>query len=86
MQLATREAFNETIETELALFGTSCKHHSQSLAFLDVGNDLKRFVHMSELKADEVLSGMSFVRMPRVAVWPVAEEQWARVLEVSGTS
>jgi predicted RNA-binding protein with PUA-like domain len=46
---------------------------------------LARPIPLAELKADDVLSGMSFVRMPRVAVWPVTEEQWARVLEVSGT-
>ena len=46
---------------------------------------LGRQIPLAELKQDAVLGGMSFVRMPRVAVWPVAEEQWARVLEVSGT-
>ena len=44
---------------------------------------LARAIPLAEIKADEVLSGMSFVRMPRVAVWPVTEEQWQRVLEVS---
>jgi predicted RNA-binding protein with PUA-like domain len=44
---------------------------------------LARPIPLAEIKADEVLSGMSFVRMPRVAVWPVTAEQWARVLEVS---
>lgn len=46
---------------------------------------LKQTIALADLKADPVLSTMSFVRMPRVAVWPVTEEQWARVLEVSGT-
>jgi predicted RNA-binding protein with PUA-like domain len=46
---------------------------------------LDRPVPLAELKADAVLATMSFVRMPRVAVWPVTEEQWARVLDVSGT-
>jgi len=46
---------------------------------------LKQPIPLAELKADPVLSTMSFVRMPRVAVWPVTEEQWGRVLEVSGT-
>ncbi len=44
---------------------------------------LARSISLAELKADDVLSGMSFVRMPRVAVWPVTAEQWARVLEAS---
>lgn len=46
---------------------------------------LERILPLAELKADEVLSTMSFVRMPRVAVWPVTREQWDRVLEASGT-
>jgi predicted RNA-binding protein with PUA-like domain len=46
---------------------------------------LARPLPLAELKQDPVLAGMSFVRMPRVAVWPVSAEQWARVLELSGT-
>ena len=46
---------------------------------------LARRLPLAELKADEVLSGMSFVRMPRVAVQAVTDEQWDRVLELSGT-
>jgi predicted RNA-binding protein with PUA-like domain len=46
---------------------------------------LKRPLPLAELKADDVLSTMSFVRMPRVAVWPVTEEQWKRVKSASGT-
>ncbi|HEY0671121.1 MAG TPA: EVE domain-containing protein [Longimicrobiales bacterium] len=46
---------------------------------------LKRALPLAELKADDVLSGMSFVRMPRVAVQPVSAEEWKRVLELSGT-
>lgn len=46
---------------------------------------LARSLPLAELKADDVLSGMSFVRMPRVAVQSVSSEQWDRVLEVSGT-
>ena len=46
---------------------------------------LARALPLAELKADDVLSGMSFVKMPRVAVQPVTEEQLARVLSLSGT-
>lgn len=58
------------------------------LVVVDIEPDfpLAQSIPLAELKQDDVLSGMSFVRMPRVAVWPVAEEQWARVLEASGTS
>lgn len=46
---------------------------------------LKRPVPLAELKGDEVMSTMSFTRMPRVAVWPVTDEQWQAVMEASGT-
>jgi predicted RNA-binding protein with PUA-like domain len=46
---------------------------------------LKRTIPLAEIKGDDVLSEMSFVKMPRVAVWPVTDEQWKRVLEVSET-
>ncbi|MGH7503908.1 MAG: EVE domain-containing protein [Longimicrobiales bacterium] len=46
---------------------------------------LARPLALVELKADSVLAGMSFVRMPRVAVQPVTAEQWARVVALSGT-
>ena len=46
---------------------------------------LKRALPLAELKEDRVLSGMSFVKMPRVAVQPVTPEQWERLLELSGT-
>jgi predicted RNA-binding protein with PUA-like domain len=49
------------------------------------GKKLKRALPLAELKGDDVLSGMSFVKMPRVAVWPVTDEQWERVMELSGT-
>ena len=40
---------------------------------------------LAELKDDDVLKEMSFVKMPRVAVQAVTKEQWQRVLELSGT-
>ena len=46
---------------------------------------LARPLPLAELKADDVLSGMSFVKMPRVAVQRVTDEQLQRVLELSGT-
>jgi predicted RNA-binding protein with PUA-like domain len=47
---------------------------------------LARPLPLAELKGDDVLSGMSFVRMPRVAVQRVTDDQLARVLELSGTT
>jgi predicted RNA-binding protein with PUA-like domain len=46
---------------------------------------LARTLPLAELKSDDLLSGMSFVRMPRVAVQRVTDEQLRRVLELSGT-
>lgn len=46
---------------------------------------LARPLPLAELKSDDVLSGMSFVKMPRVAVQRVTDEQLRRVLELSGT-
>jgi predicted RNA-binding protein with PUA-like domain len=46
---------------------------------------LKRALPLAELKADKILSEMSFVRMPRVAVQTVTDDQWERVLALSGT-
>ena len=51
---------------------------------VEPADPLTRPLPLAELKADAVLSGMSFVRMPRVAVQPVTAEQWARVLELAG--
>ncbi len=47
---------------------------------------LARPLPIAELRADPVLAGMKFVRMPRVAVQPVSDEEWERVLEVSKTA
>lgn len=46
---------------------------------------LKRPLPLAELKADDVLSEMSFVKMPRVAVQSVTKEQWEQAMELSGT-
>jgi predicted RNA-binding protein with PUA-like domain len=46
---------------------------------------LKRALPLAEMKADSILAGMSFVKMPRVAVQPLTEVQWKRILELSGT-
>ena len=46
---------------------------------------LARPLPLAEMKGDDVLSGMSFVRMPRVAVQRVTDEQLRRVLKLSGT-
>jgi predicted RNA-binding protein with PUA-like domain len=46
---------------------------------------LKRVLPLAELKEDDVLKEMSFVKMPRVAVQPVTDAQLTKVLKLSGT-
>jgi predicted RNA-binding protein with PUA-like domain len=46
---------------------------------------LRRRLPLAELREDPLLSRMGFVRMPRVAVQEVSEEEWSRVMELSGT-
>ena len=46
---------------------------------------LARPLTLAEMKADDTLSQMSFVRMARVAVQPVKAAEWKRVLALSGT-
>jgi predicted RNA-binding protein with PUA-like domain len=46
---------------------------------------LNRALPLADLKADSVLAGLSFVRMPRVAVQEVTPQQWERVMQKSGT-
>ncbi len=46
---------------------------------------LKRALPLAELKADKILSEMSFVRMPRVAVQPVSAAEWQHVLQLTQT-
>lgn len=44
----------------------------------------QRRVPLTELKTDDVLSEMSFVKMPRVAVQKVTDAQWKRLLKLAG--
>jgi predicted RNA-binding protein with PUA-like domain len=46
---------------------------------------LARALPLAELKGDDVLCDMAFVRMPRVAVQPLTPAQLQRILAVSGT-
>jgi predicted RNA-binding protein with PUA-like domain len=61
--------------------------HAEERVVVDVApvQPLKRSLPLAELKADDVLKEMSFVKMPRVAVWPVSEAQWKKVMKLSGT-
>jgi predicted RNA-binding protein with PUA-like domain len=46
---------------------------------------LTRPLPIAELRTDDTLRELGFVRMPRVAVQPVTDRQWQRMLELSGT-
>jgi predicted RNA-binding protein with PUA-like domain len=61
------------------------KNADRVVVDLEPVRKLKRPVPLAELKADDVMSTLSFVRMPRVAVWPVTDEQWDAVMAASGT-
>lgn len=52
---------------------------------LEAVTELRRPLALTELKEDPVLSGMGSVRMPRVAVHPLTDQEWNRVLELSET-
>lgn len=44
---------------------------------------LPRAVSLAEIKADRLLAGWDLVRLPRLSVLPVTEEQWRRVEELA---
>ena len=47
---------------------------------------LKRSLPLSEVRGDDILQNMGFVRMPRVAVHPVTQAEWDRVMALSDTA
>ena len=46
---------------------------------------LKRPVKLSEIKADTAFADFALVRMSRLSVMPVTDEQWERIEEMSKT-
>jgi predicted RNA-binding protein with PUA-like domain len=44
---------------------------------------LRHPVSLARIKSDDLLSGWDLVRLPRLSVMPVTEEQWRRVEELS---
>ena len=51
---------------------------------IEAVSPLPRPVPLAELKSDDVLSQMSFVKMPRVAVQKVTDAQWKRLVKLAG--
>jgi predicted RNA-binding protein with PUA-like domain len=45
---------------------------------------LDRPVTLAEIKQDKALKSFDLVRLPRLSVVPVSEEQWAKLLKLSG--
>ena len=45
---------------------------------------LKKPVSLAQIKADKRLAAMALVRLGRLSVQPVTEEEWAIVLEMAG--
>jgi predicted RNA-binding protein with PUA-like domain len=45
---------------------------------------LKRPVTLAEIKAEPALAKMELIRQSRLSVAPVREDEWAKVLEMSG--
>ena len=43
-------------------------------------------VPLARIKADPLLADWELVRLPRLSVMPVSEEQWRRLEELSGTA
>lgn len=46
---------------------------------------LKKPVGLAQIKTDKRLSNMALVRLGRLSVQPVTEEEWKIVMELSGT-
>ena len=56
------------------------------LAVVDVGpvKKLARPVTLAEIKADPVFKSFALVRISRLSVMPVTDEEWARIENMSG--
>jgi predicted RNA-binding protein with PUA-like domain len=61
------------------------KEHNPRLAAVDIKpkTKLKRPVTLAEIKADRLLKTFDLVRLPRLSVMPVSDEQWKRLLKLS---
>ena len=60
-------------------------HEGRVVVDIEPVRPLGRPLPLAELKGDAQLATLVFVRMPRVAVHPVEDGHWRRVLALSGT-
>lgn len=73
-----------------ALVGTArvtrtAKDEGEGVVRIEPVAELERRLRLAEMRDDDVLSAASFVRMPRVAVHPLDDEAWYRIMELTGT-
>lgn len=69
-----REAYQDPTTTEEAWISVDFKPHKK----------LKKPVTLAQIKADSRLSQMALVRLGRLSVQPVTEEEWKVVMELAG--
>ncbi|MDD5542295.1 MAG: EVE domain-containing protein [Acidobacteriia bacterium] len=62
------------------------KEHDPKLVVVDIKpqTHLKRPVPLAEIKTDKTLKTFDLVRISRLSVMPVSEEQWKRLMEKAG--
>jgi predicted RNA-binding protein with PUA-like domain len=53
---------------------------------IEVGRRLPKTVPLAAIKADPFFAALPLVRMPRLSVIPVPEEQWKKLLAMGGLS
>ena len=51
---------------------------------IEAGNALPRAVTLAEIKANAKLKSFDLVRLPRLSIMPVSEEQWKIIEEMAG--
>lgn len=71
----SREAFQDPTTDNEAWLAVELKSYKK----------LKRPVSMAEIKKEKTLQEMALLRISRLSVQPVAEEEWHRIMEMSNS-
>ncbi len=69
-----KEAYQDPTTTEEAWVAVDFKPHKK----------LKKSVSLAQIKAEKRLANMALVRLGRLSVQPVTDEEWAIVMEMAG--
>lgn len=69
-----REAYQDPTTDDEAWVVVDLKPHKK----------LKKAVSLTQVKSDQRLANMALVRLGRLSVQPVTEEEWAAVMELAG--